>query len=249
MSRLMYISTAVLEELTQSVPQNLHRYKGSGFSDLVAKGNWSIESSLEIDLTPLSELDPAGTPESEVKNSLLVWKVLHGLSPSLASEERIWARICHVECLDYAYNRWVKNLNEEKVVSSIEKHFFAKGIAGCRDDNAVSRLWWNAKIAKVLRPSDQKGAIELMLKRADTRLNSLERSRMFRRPAVGAGVLRVLEGSSWVGENENNFRVFMRTLNKRGSGVLFEAFSDLQVDVFMNKCITEAKKIVDAGNI
>jgi hypothetical protein len=35
----------------------------------------------------------------------------------------------------------------------------------------------------------------------------------------------------------------MRTLNRRGAGVIFEVMDDLAVDVFMNKCVAEAKTL------
>jgi hypothetical protein len=41
-------------------------------------------------------------------------------------------------------------------------------------------------------------------------------------------------------EREEDFRAFMRSVNKLGGGIVFEAMSETEVDAFMKMCATRA---------
>lgn len=242
MTKLMYISTTVLDELSENIDENLMRYRDGDFADLIKKGGWSIETSLDVDFRNLEDLEPENTPHAEQKNSLLVWRVLSELPHAMACERRIWTRLCHVEGLHYARTRW---LNDKKMASSIRTHFFVNGQNGYIHDNAISRLWWNARIAKTLSPFDLGGALSLMLYNANVRKDLFERSRMFRRPSVGAAIVRILKKDDWLfgGQNNANISEFMKTLNRRGAGMLFETLPNSNIDEFMSRCLSEAKEL------
>ena len=234
--RLTYLSTKTLDELYAGILENTERYLSSGFDDLVELGGWDIHLSIEIDLDPLQDLDPSGGPEAETENSLLVWRSLHELTPALACEDRIWTRLSHVECREYSRDRWVKQGDKQSTAKAIRDHFFAPSMTACRDDHAISRLWWNAHIAKVVRPHDQRTALELMLKTADIRSNFIERTMTVGRPRVASSILRIMEREDWVTEKEANYREFMKSVNHRGGGIVFEMLPDSQLDDFMNEC-------------
>jgi hypothetical protein len=234
--KLSYLVTKTLSDLYDAVPDNIDRYCEGTFLDLVEHGGWDGKLSVEVDLEPLSKLDPSGDANAEVANSLLVWKALHGLTPTLACEDRVWSRLSHVECLEYSRSRWLKGKSNTAAEKAIRTHFFAHGITGCRDDHAISRLWWNANIAKNLRPSDQKGALELILKTADIRSNFVERRWTGSRPRVAISILDVMERNPWITEKEANYREFMKVVNARGGGIVFELIEDVARDKFMDEC-------------
>jgi hypothetical protein len=110
----------------------------------------------------------------------------------------------------------------------------------CRDNHSIARLWWNAKVAKGLRPSDQKGALELMLQKADIRSNFVERSWTVSSPKAAISILRLMEREPWVTDKEINYRKFMVALNHLGGGVVFELMPGSELDQFMDKCYTAA---------
>jgi hypothetical protein len=43
-----------------------------------------------------------------------------------------------------------------------------------------------------------------------------------------------MERESLITDREDDFRAFMRTLNKLGGGIVFEAMSEADVDIFLN---------------
>lgn len=246
--KLKYVSNAVVEDLRENLPRRIERYRSGDFSDLMPEGDWSIELDLEVDLEPLADLDPAGTPEAEIRNSRLVWQALQRLTPALAYEEGIWVRLCHVECLDYARKRWINpEADDATVQKAVGDHFFADRLTIRRDDNAISRLWWNAYIAHLAEPGPDLKALDVILQKADVRLNFVERSLTVSRPPLAAGIVRMLRREPWLTAAEENFRAFMRVMNRLGGGVVFEAMPEAEIDRFMLTCARRAGMPAGAG--
>lgn len=240
-TKLKYLSNATVEDLRESVATNIDRYRSGDFSDLLPLGDWSIELNLDVDLTLLAELDPSGSPEAEISNSRIVWKALRGLTPTLACEEGIWTRLTHVECLSFARSRWLNtSMNDQAAEKAVMDHFFAATLTSRRDDNAISRLWWNSYIAQLAYPDTNLKALEFILKKADIRSNFIERSLTASRPPLAAGIVRIMEREDWVTTREGNFRAFMRTLNRLGGGMIFESMAVSDIDTFMDVCATRA---------
>ena len=241
MEKLKYASNDVIESLRNDVEKNIRRYRDGDFIDLMPDANWSIDLKLDVDLAPLKKLDPAGTPAAEIANSRLVWQALQKLPPSLAAEEGIWMRLTHVECLPYARQRWLDlEADDEVITKSVREHFFGETLTRRRDDNAVARLWWNAFVANLAAPGADLKALDVILQKADVRLNFVERSLTVSRPLLAGGIVRLMQEEAWVADREDNFRAFMRTLNRLGGGVVFETMSEADVDTFMLNCARRA---------
>jgi hypothetical protein len=245
LERLNYLATASLDRLVSDIPANLYRYREGDFTDMVDAGGWSIELNYGADLSALQELDSSSSPQAEIENSIRVWRCFHDMTPALACENRVWARFSHVECLDYSRERWLISDDDTKAVEQIKKHFFAPTLNSCRDDHAISRLWWNAKIAKILRPENQRSALELFLAKADIRKSVVERSVLFSRPVIGRAILRVMERDDWATAREANFRELMNAVNFLGGGIVFELYSDNKMDHFLDFCRNRAEEVIN----
>jgi len=243
---LKYLSEAKLAELRSNIRENYERYTKGDFLDLAADNGWSIETGLKVDSDQLNGLDPKEGADFEIKNSLLVWRTFKGLSPALATEERIWARIAHLECLEFSRKRWLKVSSEEEGIAVINTHFFARTQTSIRDDNSVSRLWWNAYIAFLAMPDDHERALKTILSKADIRSNLVERSRTSSRPALAAGIIRAMISDPRIAETPYGFRAFMKTLNKVGGGELFEVMPANEVDRFIKDCADRTRKEIAA---
>lgn len=240
-TRLIFLSEAKLAELRAALPANLARYQSGDFLDLARENGWAIESdTVRVNVGALAALDGTDrSAQADVANSLIAYRAFEGMTPALAREERVWARLAHVECLEYARQRWFAHLEGDRQSRSIATHMFAAGVQGIRDDNAISRLWWNMHIATIADPDDPEGALRLLLQRADFRANLVERSNTgSRRPLVRA-IVRAMRRIPGITRSEGSFRAFMRTVNREGGGVLFEALSDGEVDRLMDLCAAD----------
>jgi hypothetical protein len=234
---LMYLSERTERELREGVSGNLRRYLTGDFSEFADTRDWTIPLSIVADLEPLTNLKAGDGADIEVFNSLLVWKSLSGLTPSLANEGRIWTRLTHLEGLEFARQRWIGDLVGPRAEKAIAAHFFGVTRTARRDDNAIGRLWWNAYIARQAMPGRHHEALKALLGRADIRLNVVERPWYSTRPKVAAAIVRTLVRMPALAASEQGFREFMKALNRRGGGVLFEVMSDGDIDVFFDACV------------
>lgn len=249
MSKLKFLSQDVMDALQEQAATNRVRYESGDFLDLELGNGWAIEiSSVSIDGSALASLDLSSTSsEVEVQNSLRVYQALSGMTPALAREGRIWTRLTHVECLAYSRARWLSGKSGEALDKAVIDHFFGTGLTAVRDDNAIGRLWWNARVAIIAAGSaDPEPALRLILKSADIRSNFVERSRTTSRPKLAQGLIRVMSTEPWITSDEANFRHFMKVLNRNGGGILFEVLSDGDIDSFLVKTVATAIKISGA---
>lgn len=234
------LAANVVEELSKSIGPNLTRYTQGDFLDLEKQSGWAIETALaRWDPAIVAGLDPSGTPAAEIRNSLLIYTSLQGVTPALAREERLWARLCHVECLEYARNRWIKK--KEGAAAAVRLHFFAPGLIGCRDGNAIGRLWWNGHLAALAMPGDIETGLSRLLSRANVRLQIVDRAdTAFRQPLV-SGIFRLLGKEDWFNSYDAAIADFMFEVNKRSGGLMFEAFDASVVDSHLSDCLAYAK--------
>ncbi|ESW99082.1 hypothetical protein X769_24585 [Mesorhizobium sp. LSJC268A00] len=242
------LSAAVVDKLNSDVSANADRYRASGFDDLAKQNGWAIETGLvKWDPAIAQLLDPSVTPEAEIRNSLLVFGSFEGMTPALAREERLWTRLCHIEFLEFCRHRWLPA--KDDVAGAARLHFFARGLTGCRDDNAVGRLWWNGHVASLAMPEDIEEGLRRLLATANTRLQIVDRAdTAFRQPLV-SGILRLLPLHEWFRSSDDAIAFFMREVNKRCGGILFEALNQDAIDTLLEECLTfaKARKVASHG--
>ena len=241
--RLKHLSDTALSELRNSISENIERYTGNGFEECGLPPSWDIPLKIDFDKDHLATLDSKRQRtivEIDRANSIIVGKALENLTPSLANEERIWVRLSHLEAFEYCKIRWLTGKEGEDLVSAIQRHFFAPTQTIIRDDHALSRLWWNYHIARTCMPDNVDRALELILKTADIRSNFVERIWMSSRRNISGAVLRAMDTQEWITGAEQNFREFMKVLNRQGGGIVFEALSESETDSFVQKCADQA---------
>ena len=240
MRQLLYVGQQTADLLANNVATNLDRYLAGDFYDLESGGDWRIPLSVTADVEMLADLVHERTREAEVSNSLLVGTALSALTPALARENRVWIRLSHVEGMEYSRKRWLENVPEAKLESSVRAHFFAPTWSRCRDDHAISRLWWNHRIASMLMPEDPGAALALILSSADIRSNFVERARIGSRIPLARSILRALASTEGLRQSESAFRKFMKLINLKGAGRVFEVWEAHRIDAFVDDCSVAA---------
>lgn len=241
---LKYLSDAAITQLRGDIAKNAERYRKTGFSDRADEPGWDIPLGIEYDDQKLATLDlsqPAAIAAIDLKNTKIVGEALQNLDPSTANEERIWVRLAHVEAFAYSTARWIRSADDHKIPALAKDHFFASTQTGIRDDHSLSRLWWNYQIARTCQPDDIDGALDMLLKTADIRSNFVERIWMTSRRNIAGAVLRSMVSDPWVTGAEQNFRDFMKAVNRLGGGIVFEALDEKETDQFVAECVSRAK--------
>jgi len=241
---LKYISDSELAKLRSDIPANVARYRVDGFSDLASEPGWDIGLGIDYDDELLGTLDPSKPQQIapvDLKNSFIVGKSLEKLTPALANEERIWVRLAHVEGFDYSRTRWLEHVGDPDLPGAVHKHFFAATQTRNRDDQSLSRLWWNYFIAKSCMPHDIASALNLILKTADIRQNFIERIWMTSRKTIAGAILEAMTSDPWITGAQNNFRAFMKAINRFGGGIVFEALDENEAADFVSECVKAAR--------
>jgi len=242
-SPLEYLSEKKLSELRENIAANRDRYEAGDFLDLRRDNGWAIKTNeVFVDHDRLARLDgTARAAAADIDNSVILHQALQGMTPALAREERVWVRLTHIECLGYARDRWLSGIGGERLDKPVDDHMFARTLTNIRDDNALSRLWWNMHIANIADPDDPEAALRLILKTADIRTNFVERRNTGSRRPLARAVVRAMRREPWITSSEPAFREFMKALNRDGGGILFEALSDEQANELLDTCASRAK--------
>jgi len=132
--------------LYEAVPNNLDVYRNGSFEHLLADSSLFLASACKLNEEAALQIDCTAEDDNEVACCLAVTSAVEGVTAYLARDERLWARLTHIEFLNYARTRWPIPKDDEKAISHIRKHMFARGSRGVERDNAISRLWWMTNI-------------------------------------------------------------------------------------------------------
>ncbi|WP_340587298.1 DUF6339 family protein [Erythrobacter alti] len=236
---LNYVSDKVVEQLADGVEANIDHYEHGTFDEHASEQGWGLElKNVSYDPSFATKLELDNSREAEIKNSLLVHSAFQGMTAAIARQERVWVRLCHIDCLEYSRKRWIRN----DPAKDVANHFFARTLDQCRDDNAIARLWWNGHIANQIDSSNPERVLKQILARANIRLQFFDRSNASFRLPIAKGIVRLLEREGWLHEHDRSFEVFMLVMDKHAGGLLFESLQDAEIDALLSSNLPAAKK-------
>lgn len=224
---------ATVQSLRDGILANLARYRSGDFGHLDLDPTQYLELPVETKDSSLKEIKfPKGEEYYEVANCLAVFNYLKALSPYDARDERLWVYLTHTTFLEYGRARWPIPQDDEKAVSHIQTHFFARANRQIERDNIVSRLWWMAHLCTRVHGVEQTQALEAFLFRADVRANIIERPTIAQSTNVFSVILKGLIQST-MGKKllfeRVTFRKLMMELNSVGGFKLLDALPESEV--------------------
>ncbi len=232
---LLYYRQAIVDDYFDRVEQNLDWYYDPSGQPPEPKEKWTTRSA-PVEARDLAALlKPCATRTKASKtdgaNARLVHDALRELSPHQATDERLWAYLCHNDCSEYVAWRWLGRRPDgtEAAARKVRNHFFARrnGSRSLVRDNGVARLWWLGYIAHEVDPDAPKRFLEILLHRQDVRSALIERPAVSMNREVLKAIYRVML-DHWQGEARNlfrreTFRAWMVNVNRRGGVVLLDA--------------------------
>jgi hypothetical protein len=238
MTKLALFRTQTVHQLYKDVEKNLPIYRNGDFNSLLVDSSLFLESECELDDTEIKKISCTKENDNEVQCCLGILNGLKGVTAYLARDERLWARLCHIELLDYARARWTIPTDDIKAASYIRTHFFAKGARGIERDNAASRLWWMATICNKVQGLPLEQSLTAFLHQSDVRANIVERPTTSQNAALLSSVINKLHesfnGDKALYEREK-FRSVMKNLNLEGGVRLLEVLEDKELNKLVDK--------------
>lgn len=148
--KLYFMKKEALEILKDNLDVLYNKY----FTEKDNKWLWSVcggDPFIEYKDVPDFQLATLGSDisigEVEFDNCKILYKHLSFLNESQASDERLWAGLCHSVFYNYVRHRWDYHAkqpkNQKEAVSNIKSRFFFSG--GTRAGlyrNTLAKCWW-----------------------------------------------------------------------------------------------------------
>ncbi|AGY75242.1 DUF6339 family protein [Clostridium autoethanogenum] len=143
---LYFLSEDSLKTLKETFEENIDNYSSSNNQWVYeCFGNISpfIEFKKEVPEFKL-KMSCDKPEETDVDNSIILYKNLMDLNDMQASDERLWAGLAHGIFYEYMQYRWS---NQKKVSKTniYARYFFAHSKRRSLITNSISRLWWLGK--------------------------------------------------------------------------------------------------------
>lgn len=198
-----------------------------------------IEIELAHDLKPLQAF-AEHQPAAEAANSKAVHTALVGLSPAMATDERIWFALATSGYREYAFKRWLNDVSVDARAASIKNHLFASSPRNRFRDHAIARLWWIAHYTeKVIGSDDADKALTVLNLKRRYAGDFLDRTGISSSPGLARAIMRVafeykdkLESTS-TGNSTEYFRDIMKEIDLMAGrkAIAFPGYEDFEDDV------------------
>ena len=242
------LKSATLDEMRESVPNNLELYRSGSFLDLETDFSKFFEGRFDVDEIHLAgfRLPDSPTQLHEEHNCLACLEAMSDLTPNEARDERLWAYMTHTRLLDYTRRRWPIPVEDGIAVKHIRQHFFGKDKRAIERDNAASRLWWMAFLCRRVSALSISDALNVLLYRSDVRANIIERPTASQSTIVFGAILKALH-ASYIGQRRlferDAFRPFMRRINSIGGVKLLDCLSETQMTELIDRVVAMDLKL------
>ncbi len=154
---LCYLKVNALDTLKSSLDKTFGKYlteRDNSWVNEVCGENPFVKfrDVPDFELAPLDEGLDIG--EVDLRNSKILYRHLHFLTPRQAADERFWAGFCHGAFYDYVRRRWgydkldnLRGIDKDKTIKRIQNRFFFNGEARVELlTNTLSKYWWAGRV-------------------------------------------------------------------------------------------------------
>ena len=142
-----------LNELKANVAANIKHYSeptNEWIYDFLGVENPFVEFKVPVDdfqFVGDEEMLTAAAGKFDVENAIRLYSAMKNLTPTQATDERLWAGLCHGDFWDYMHLRWKDDKNNFKgtSINNVLWRYFLYGRKGSRRaliSNTLSRYWW-----------------------------------------------------------------------------------------------------------
>jgi hypothetical protein len=214
-----------IENITILTSESLEKLRNAVVGNCqLARKNLS-ELAAELELTTVEHaatintdlvLDPKQT--ADIPNMIALAAAIDGLTPELATDERLWVSLAIGQFHDYTYARWGgKAKTDADLLAFWKLHVLASSTRNRWRDHAVSRLWWMHRYASMLQPEDPQAALEMLLIEIDFISSLLSKPSVSTNLPLAQAILNVSQEEILNGKSlkfdRDGFRTFVRELD------------------------------------
>lgn len=148
--KVHFLTENALEALRTNLKGNLRHYAddtNEWIYDYFGSDNPFVEYKQEFPTFKLSFNKEIYIGKNDVNNIIALYSAMKALTDTQATDERLWAGMCHYDFYEYLRERWqafdYRSLNEQNVKS---RFFFAHSKKRSLITNSLSKLWWVGRL-------------------------------------------------------------------------------------------------------
>jgi hypothetical protein len=137
---LYFLKEKSLNDLRQNLSGNMDFYSNTSpwLTDYFEGDGWKQKTKVSFNQPTLIL---GKEPTNDIENAIILYETLKHLTPSQASEERLWAYLTHTVCWDYMRSRWPIEESSGNQVMYLKNYYFFGSSPYI--NNGLARLWWS----------------------------------------------------------------------------------------------------------
>jgi len=197
-------------ELTESEDYSKYELDEFPYEEDYPKGGTGITVPESIELVM-----PEGSDRKDLENTKILYEAYRSLTPTQASDARLWTHLTHVNFWNYMQQRWPLN-EAKKPINRVRDRYFLRSLKlETLIRNGLSRLWWYGFLTYDENRSNPWELTEILLSRADLAVGITERA-FGCNVNIRTAILEFLAENPDVKESENLSRELLVRLNLVG---------------------------------
>ncbi len=119
---------------------------------------------------------PEGKDIKDLENTKIIFEAYRKLSPTQASDTRLWTYLTHVEYWDYMRARWPISMAKQPLSRIRDRYLLRNLNLETLTRNGLSRLWWYGYLTYDENRNNPWELTEILLSRADLAVGITERA-------------------------------------------------------------------------
>jgi uncharacterized protein YlaN (UPF0358 family) len=253
--KLSYMKLDALEQLKKDAHKVVDEYKSEevwidGYFENLS---YYLPSYMLVDKVNLKK--PDENSNYDVENTIALYSAMEDIKVVQASDERLWAFMCHKEYWDYMKSRWPIEGNNGEVEEGervtkknpkdriIERYFFQSNRGRALVRNGIARLWWYGYMTYDESREDPFELTKILLRRHDDAQSLLERSFPHNKAVLHA-ILSALSRHEYV--SRENFRSLMKSMNRIGGVTILDTLDKKDLLSMVEKKLSEIMKLSES---
>jgi len=244
--QVRFMKEDALYILKKTISNNLENYDLNN-SDWIKKITGMEENFVifkkefpEFELIKSNEIE-----NNDLENIKILYTNMIELSDSQASDERLWAGLCHDKFWDYMQQRWPLSKSKDKERYIKKNYFFAHGETRSLMTNGLARLWWIGRLTYIEGADNPFELTEYLARDLNGRgfpLFGSNFSNNKRILKIFLTTIKEYEEKNKVILSRDQFIELIKTMNLWGGKILIDFLSE---EVLKEKIISKIEEIND----
>lgn len=236
---LIYLSQEAIDDIKINYGKYQKHFQDESnewFIELFKKNDWIHESKIQCnDITLNMDSD---YNVSDRKNVEILYEALRDLSPSLASDERLWAGMLFCQFWDYVKYRRKKEMESRNERDVLNSFLFMRGTKRSCFVNCLSRLWWTGYLLYDSSSQEHYWAVDLITESAySSNIVLISSSNFVSNRNLALGVLECISKRKKTGEKIGRYHFVEsnKYINCIGGAALLDTMTRLEARNLANR--------------